>query len=156
MELIQEAKGKRTKGKGGREIEKSKNNAHATSNLTMSSLLTGRELIRHPASCNPPQQASATRNNDDNDRTFINVDHHEEEGQQRQTTAVKQIMAQCVAKQSSDKYAGQNAGFAMFCFDSIELRDCLLEQWFITEISEIEQAFYRKRHAKECCLKKLF
>jgi hypothetical protein len=49
-----------------------------------------------------------------NDSPYPLTHGNDEEGQQ-QTTAVKQIMAQCVAKQSSGKYAGQNAGFAMYC-----------------------------------------
>lgn len=73
---------------------------------------------------------------------------------QRQTAAVKQIMAQCVAKQSADKYAGQNAGFAMFCYTSDELRDLLLEPWFIEGIDEINRTYDRKQNAKKCCLKR--
>ena len=71
----------------------------------------------------------------------------------RQTTAVKQIMAQCVATTSSAKYAQQNSGFALFCFDSNELRDHLLEPWFFEGIMrEIEKPNDRKKYAKECCL----
>jgi len=70
----------------------------------------------------------------------------------RQTTAVKQIMAQCVATNSSNKYAGQNSGFAMFCFDSTVLRDHLLEPWFIEGMIPIEKPNDRKKYAKECCL----
>ena len=70
----------------------------------------------------------------------------------RQTAAVKQIMAQCVATNSSNKYAGQNSGFAMFCFDSTELRDHLLEPWFIEGMRRIEKPNNRKKYAKVCCL----
>lgn len=86
-----------------------------------------------------------------NDSPYPLTHGNDEEGQQ-QTTAVKQIMAQCVAKQSSGKYAGQNAGFAMYCFDSVELRNNLLEPWFVEGISDIERPADRKRYAKECCL----
>ena len=65
-----------------------------------------------------------------------------------QTAAVKQIMAQCVAKNSSNKYAGQNSGFAMFCFDSTELRDHLLELWFIEGMRRIEKPNDRMKYAK--------
>ncbi len=66
----------------------------------------------------------------------------------RQTAAVKQIMAQCVATNSSNKYAGQNSGFAMFRFDSTELRDHLLEPWFIEGMRRIEKPNDRKKYAK--------
>ena len=99
---------------------------------------------------------SLRRNDEDDERNNngpspIGNGTNDEEGQ-RQTTAVKQIMAQCVAKQSSGKYAGQNAGFAMYCFDSVELRNNLLEPWFIEGISDIERLADRKRYAKDCCL----
>lgn len=72
--------------------------------------------------------------------------------QQRQTTVVKQIMAKCVATQLSGKYSGQTAGFVMYCFASDELRESLLETWFIEDMYKIEKPFEQKRYAKECCM----
>jgi hypothetical protein len=71
----------------------------------------------------------------------------------RQTTAVKQIMAQCVATTSSTKYAQQNSGFALFCFDSTELRNNLLEPWFVEGMRKIKKLNDRKKYAKACCLR---
>ncbi|KAL3771060.1 hypothetical protein ACHAWU_006437 [Discostella pseudostelligera] len=93
-----------------------------------------------------PQQLATECDEEEEDR-----DNNEEGEQRRQTTAVKQIMVQCVAPQSSEKYSGQNAGFVMYCFDSVELRDKLLEPWFIEGITAIERQFEQKRYAKECC-----
>ena len=70
----------------------------------------------------------------------------------RQTTAVKQIMAQCVATTSSTKYAQWNSGFALFCFDSTELRNNLLEPWFVEGMRKIKKLNDRKKYAKVCCL----
>ena len=44
----------------------------------------------------------------------------------RQTAAVKEIMSKVISSQSTTKYAGQNATFAIFCYHSIELREVLL------------------------------
>ena len=41
---------------------------------------------------------------------------------------VKEITAKVISMQSADKYAGQNATFAMFCYKSDELWDTLLEK----------------------------
>lgn len=57
-----------------------------------------------------------------------------------------------MATTSSAKYAQQNSGFALFCFDSNELRDHLLEPWFVEGMREIEKPNDRKKYAKECCL----
>ena len=65
----------------------------------------------------------------------------------RQTAAVKQIMAQCVATNSSNKYAGQISGFAMFRFDSTELRDHLLEPWFIEGLHELQTETKKKNYS---------
>ena len=62
-------------------------------------------------------------------------------------------MAQCIATNLSGKYAGQTAGFVMYCYDSDELRGELLEPWFIEKISEIEKQPNQKKYAKECIMK---
>ena len=66
---------------------------------------------------------------------------------------VKEVMAKVISMQSADKYAGQNATFAIFCYNSIELRDDLLEPWFIEEISLHATEFLKQQHAKNCCVK---
>jgi len=70
-----------------------------------------------------------------------------------QTAAVKEIMSKVISLQSTTKYAGQNATFAIFCYHSIELRDDLLEPWFIEEVSLQTTEFAKQRHAKNCCVK---
>jgi hypothetical protein len=67
----------------------------------------------------------------------------------RQTAAVKEIMSKVISLQSTTKYAGQNATFAIFCYHSIELRDDLLEPWFIEEVSLQATEFVKQRHAKK-------
>jgi hypothetical protein len=106
-------------------------------------------MASHPHD-EPQQQAPPDTLNDHENNSDDEV---ESLSPQQQTAAVKQIMAQCVAKQSADKYAGQNAGFAMFCYNSDELHDVLLEPWFIEGIDEIERTYDKKKYAKECCLK---
>ena len=71
----------------------------------------------------------------------------------RQTAAVKEIMSKVISSQSTTKYAGQNATFAIFCYHSIELREVLLEPWFIEEVSLQATEFFKQRHAKNCCVK---
>ena len=68
----------------------------------------------------------------------------------RQTAAVKEIMSKVISSQSTTMYAGQNATFAIFCYHSIELRDDLLEPWFIEEVSLQATEFAKQRHAKIC------
>ena len=61
-------------------------------------------------------------------------------------------MAKVISMQSADKYAGQNATFAMFCYESDELRDILLENWFIENLGNIANQNAKKKYAKSCCL----
>ncbi len=62
----------------------------------------------------------------------------------RQTAAVKEIMLKVISSQSTTKYAGQNATFAIFCYHSIELREVLLEPWFIEEVSLQATEFFKQ------------
>ena len=61
-------------------------------------------------------------------------------------------MAKVVSVQSSNKYAGQNPIFAMFCYESAELRDDLLEQWFVDKLRMITTENAKKKYAKSCCM----
>ena len=70
----------------------------------------------------------------------------------RQTGAVKEIMAKVVSVQSSNKYAGQNSIFAMFCYESAELCDALMEQWFVDKLRLITTENAKKKYAKSCCM----
>jgi hypothetical protein len=40
---------------------------------------------------------------------------------------MKEIMAKVISKQSTDKYAGKKYIFDIFCYESAELRELLLE-----------------------------
>jgi hypothetical protein len=71
----------------------------------------------------------------------------------RQTAVVKDIMSKVISLQSTNKYAGQNATFALFCYHSDELRDVLLELWFIAEIGLFANEYAKQRFAKDCCVK---
>ena len=62
----------------------------------------------------------------------------------RLTDVVKDIMGKVVAKQSSRNYARQNTHFALFCYESDELRSTLLEPWFIEWLEEINALSGRK------------
>ena len=62
----------------------------------------------------------------------------------RLTDAVKDIMGKVVAKQSSRNYARQNTHFALFCYESDELRSTLLEPWFIERLEELNTPSARK------------
>ncbi len=66
----------------------------------------------------------------------------------RQTETVKEIMAKVISKRSSEKYAGQNAIFAMFCFDSAKLRVSLLEEWFVKKVTAC-QALHGKKNTRK-------
>ena len=70
----------------------------------------------------------------------------------KQTEAVKEIMAQVISKWSAEKYAGQNAIFAMFCFDSAELRVCLLEEWFVENVTTCRTMREKQKYAKDCLI----
>jgi len=72
----------------------------------------------------------------------------------RQTEAVKEIMAQVISKRSTEKYAGQNAIFAMFCFNSAELRlrVSLLEEWFVEKVTASRTMREKRKYAKDCLI----
>lgn len=57
-----------------------------------------------------------------------------------------------ISTQSTAKYAGQNAMFAMFCLDSAELRDRLLEQWFVQNVSAFTKLTEKQKYTKNCCI----
>ena len=57
-------------------------------------------------------------------------------------------MSKVISLQSTNKYAGQNATFAIFCYHSDKLRDVLLEPWSIEEVSLQATAYAKQRRAK--------
>ena len=61
-------------------------------------------------------------------------------------------MAQVISKRSAEKYAGQNAIFAMFCFDSAELRVSLLEEWFVENVTACQTMRKKQKYAKDCLI----
>ena len=83
-------------------------------------------------------------------------DDHEEEHQSpppspmRVSDTVKDIMGKIVAKASARNYARQNTHFALYCFASDELRDLLLEPWFVTGLEECRNASAQKKYAAKC------
>ena len=68
----------------------------------------------------------------------------------RMTDAVKDIMGKIVAKASAQNYARQNTHFALYCFETAELRDCLLEPWFVEKFGECRNVSARKKYAFKC------
>ena len=70
----------------------------------------------------------------------------------RQTEAVKEIMAQVISKRSAEKYAGQNAIFAMFCFNSAGLRVSLLEEWFVEKVTTSRTMHKKRKYVKDCLI----
>ena len=52
------------------------------------------------------------------------------------TETVKDIMGKIVAKNSARNYARQNTHFVLYCFESADLRDRLLEPWFVEKLEE--------------------
>ena len=70
----------------------------------------------------------------------------------RPTATVKEIMSKVVSKQSADKYSGQNSIFAMYLYDSAELRDLLLEPSFVRGLDALATNSQKKKYAKQCCL----
>jgi hypothetical protein len=64
--------------------------------------------------------------------------------------AVKDIMGKIVAKASARNYAPQNTHFALYCFETPELRDCLLEPWFVEKSGECRNVSARKKYAFKC------
>ena len=68
----------------------------------------------------------------------------------RVTDAVKDIMGKIVAKASARNYARQNAHFALYCFESNELRDSLLEPWFVEKLGECRNVSAQKKYAYKC------
>ncbi len=61
-------------------------------------------------------------------------------------------MAKVVSTQSANKYAGQNSMFALFCYESAELRDVLLEPWFIDGLSMHAKENAKNKYTKNCCM----
>ena len=55
-------------------------------------------------------------------------------------------MEKVVSKQSANKSVGKNSIFAIFCYESAELCELLLELWFIQHLDE---------HASETLKKKM-
>jgi hypothetical protein len=68
-------------------------------------------------------------------------DYEDNQGSQppspsRVTDAVKDIMGEIVAKASARNHARQNTHFALYCFETAKLRDCLLEPWFVEKLGK--------------------
>ena len=61
-------------------------------------------------------------------------------------------MSQVMSKRSTEKYAGQNAIFAMFCFNSAELRVSLLEEWFVEKVTASRTMREKQKYAKDCLI----
>ncbi len=61
-------------------------------------------------------------------------------------------MAKVVSKQFANKYVGQNSILAIFCYESAELRELLLEPWFIQQLDKHTTETLKKKYAKNCCL----
>jgi hypothetical protein len=59
-------------------------------------------------------------------------------------------MGKIVAKASARNYARQNAHFALYCFESDELRDSLLEPWFVEKLGECRNVSAQKKYAYKC------
>ena len=70
----------------------------------------------------------------------------------RLTDVVKDIMGKVVAKQSSMNYACQNTHFALFCYESEELRSTLLVSWFVEWLQEFDVHSARKKYVMNCFL----
>jgi len=66
------------------------------------------------------------------------------------TDTVKDIMGKVVAKASARNYARQNAHFALYCFESDELRDSLLEPWFVEKLGGCRNVSAQKKYAYKC------
>ncbi len=84
-----------------------------------------------------------------------NEDHDlpEEEDPTRTTDFVKEIMGKVVAPKTHIDYACQNSFFAMFCYEREELRDELLEQWFVEGLDNFGTSkTKKKKYATETLL----
>ena len=66
------------------------------------------------------------------------------------TETVKDIMGKIVAKNSARNYARQNTHFVLYCFESADLRDRLLEPWFVEKLKECRNVSARKKYAMNC------
>ena len=66
------------------------------------------------------------------------------------TETVKDIMGKIVAKNSARNYARQNTHFVLYCFESADLRDRLLEPWFVEKLEECRNVSARKKYAMNC------
>ncbi len=70
-----------------------------------------------------------------------------------QRTFVKEIMGKVVATISALNYAYLNALFALFCYyESEELRDLLLEPWFIMRLTKLTAPAAQTEYMQECLL----
>ena len=97
---------------------------------------------------------AAVHHADDNAAAaFAPEDSDPDEPVIRQTQVVKEVMAGVIDEKSAVKYAGQNIQFAIFCFGRDELRDKLLEVWFIEEWNKTTNSRARYTYAKSCFLK---
>jgi len=85
-------------------------------------------------------------------------DHQDEEGvsppppAMLQNNKVKEIMGKVVSAQSAKNYSYQNIAFALYCYESDELRSLLLEPWFVEQLHQFSKAKEKKDYAKECLL----
>ena len=70
--------------------------------------------------------------------------------EERQNSIVKEIMGKVVSAQSARNYSYQNIVFALFCYESDELRSHLLESWFIERMPQFPSE--KKTYVKECLL----
>ena len=99
-------------------------------------------------------------------------DHQDEEGvspplpAMLQNNKVKEIMGKVVSAQSAKNYSYQNIAFALYCYESDELRSLLLEPWFVEKLHQFSKVsicplfFYvgveLDGKVRECCPCKLF
>ena len=70
--------------------------------------------------------------------------------EERQNSVVKEIMGKVVSAQSARNYSYQNIAFALFCYESDELRSHLLESWFVERMPQ--KPSEKKTYVKECLL----
>ena len=62
-------------------------------------------------------------------------------------------MGKVVATKSALNYAYQNASFALFCYETEELMELLLEPWFIMRLTELtSRPAAQKKYMQECLL----
>ena len=96
--------------------------------------------------------AAVPHHADDNAAAAFEAPEDPDEPVVRQTQVVKEVMAGVIDGKSAVKYAGQNIQLAKFCFERDELRDKLLEVWFIEEWNKTTNSRARYTYAKSCFL----